>query len=139
MRHSLSPLMLNTAFRRETLNAVYLALQTSKIGDLLRLINEIPIQGLSVTMPLKQEIMAHLERTDPLSAKIGACNTLLRAADGKLYGFNTDVAGIIAPLEKRMGLSGAKVLVLGAGGAGRRGCVWLTRERCRCLHLEPHP
>ena len=70
-------------------------------------------------MPLKQEIMAHLEKTDPLSAKIGACNTVLRAQDGKLYGFNTDVAGITGPLEKRMSLRGAKILVLGAGGAAR--------------------
>jgi 3-dehydroquinate dehydratase/shikimate dehydrogenase len=110
--------MMNTAFRRETVNAVYLALQATKLNDLLKLVHEIPIQGLSVTMPLKQEIMAHLEKTDPLSAKIGACNTVLRQ-DGKLYGFNTDVAGITGPLEKRMSLRGAKILVLGAGGAAR--------------------
>lgn len=119
IKSSLSPVMMNTAFRRETVNAVYLALQATKISDLLRLVQEIPIQGLSITMPHKQEIMAHLENTDPLSAKIGACNTVLRAQDGKLYGFNTDVAGIIGPLEKRMSLRGAKVLVLGAGGAAR--------------------
>jgi 3-dehydroquinate dehydratase/shikimate dehydrogenase len=119
IRSSLSPIMMNTAFRRETVNAVYLALQASKLSDLLKLVDEIPIQGLSVTMPLKQEIMAHLEKTDPLSAKIGACNTVLRAQDGKLYGFNTDVAGITGPLEKRLALRGAKVLVLGAGGAAR--------------------
>jgi 3-dehydroquinate dehydratase/shikimate dehydrogenase len=119
IKSSLSPVMMNTAFRRETVNAVYLALQANKIADLLKLVQEIPIQGLSVTMPLKQEIMAHLEKTDPLSAKIGACNTVLRAQDGKLYGFNTDVAGIIGPLEKRMSLRGAKALVLGAGGAAR--------------------
>jgi 3-dehydroquinate dehydratase/shikimate dehydrogenase len=119
IRSSLSPLMMNTAFRRETVNAVYLALQANKLSDLLKLVHEIPIQGLSVTMPLKQEIMAHLEKTDPLSAKIGACNTVLRAQDGKLYGFNTDVAGITGPLEKRLSLRGAKVLVLGAGGAAR--------------------
>jgi 3-dehydroquinate dehydratase/shikimate dehydrogenase len=119
IRSSLSPIMMNTAFRRETVNAVYLALQTHKLSDLLKLVHEIPIQGLSVTMPLKQEIMGHLEKTDPLSAKIGACNTVLRAQDGKLYGFNTDVAGITGPLEKRMSLRGAKVLVLGAGGAAR--------------------
>jgi 3-dehydroquinate dehydratase / shikimate dehydrogenase len=119
IRSSLSPIMMNTAFRRETVNAVYLALQANKLSDLLKLVHEIPIQGLSVTMPLKQEIMAHLEKTDPLSAKIGACNTVLRAQDGKLYGFNTDVAGITGPLEKRMSLRGAKILVLGAGGAGR--------------------
>jgi 3-dehydroquinate dehydratase / shikimate dehydrogenase len=119
IRSSLSPIMMNTAFRRETVNAVYLALQAAKLSDLLKLVNEIPIQGLSITMPLKQEIMGHLEKTDPLSAKIGACNTVLRAQDGKLYGFNTDVAGITGPLEKRLSLRGAKVLVLGAGGAAR--------------------
>ena len=118
IRSSLSPIMMNTAFRRETVNAVYLALQATKLADLLKLVDEIPIQGLSVTMPLKQEIMAHLEKTDPLSAKIGACNTVLRQ-DGKLYGFNTDVAGITGPIEKRMSLRGAKALVLGAGGAAR--------------------
>jgi len=119
IRSSLSPIMMNTAFRRETVNAVYLALQATKLSDLLKLVHEIPIQGLSVTMPLKQEIMEHLEKTDPLSAKIGACNTVLRAQDGKLYGFNTDVAGITGPLEKRISLRGAKILVLGAGGAAR--------------------
>jgi 3-dehydroquinate dehydratase/shikimate dehydrogenase len=116
---SLSPLMMNTAFRRETVNAVYLALQTSKADDLFKLVREIPIQGLSVTMPLKVDVMPLLERTDPLSTKIGAVNTILRAQDGKFYGFNTDVAGIVQPLERRMPLKGAKVLVLGAGGAAR--------------------
>jgi 3-dehydroquinate dehydratase/shikimate dehydrogenase len=128
IRSSLSPIMMNTAFRRETVNAVYLALQTNKLSDLLKLVHDIPIQGISVTMPLKQEIMSHLERTDPLSARIGACNTVLRAQDGKLYGFNTDVAGITGPLEKRMPLAGARVLVLGAGGAARA-AVFGLREK----------
>ncbi|MGA7156913.1 MAG: shikimate dehydrogenase [Acidobacteriaceae bacterium] len=126
VRSSMSPLMMNTAFRRETVNAVYLGLQTSKAEDLFKLAREVPIQGLSITMPLKQDVMPMLERTDPLSAKIGAVNTILRAQDGKFYGFNTDVAGIISPLERRMSLRGAKVLVLGAGGAARAavfGCV----------------
>jgi 3-dehydroquinate dehydratase/shikimate dehydrogenase len=128
IRSSLSPIMMNTAFRRETVNAVYLALQATKVSDLLKLVQEIPIQGLSVTMPHKQEIMQYLENTDPLSAKIGACNTVLRAQDGKLYGFNTDVAGIVGPLEKRISLKGAKVLVLGAGGAARA-AVFGLRDR----------
>ncbi|QMV19260.1 shikimate dehydrogenase [Granulicella sp. 5B5] len=119
IRNSLSPLMMNTAFRRETVNAVYLALQTSKADDLFKLMREIPIQGLSVTMPLKIDVIPFLERTDPLSQKIGAVNTILRAQDGKFYGFNTDVAGILNPLERRISLKNAKVLVLGAGGAAR--------------------
>jgi 3-dehydroquinate dehydratase/shikimate dehydrogenase len=128
VRSSLSPIMMNTAFRRETVNAVYLGLLTTRLSDLLKLVHDIPIQGFSVTMPLKQEIMAHLERTDPLSARIGACNTVLRAQDGKLYGFNTDVAGITGPLEKRMPLAGARILVLGAGGAARA-AVFGLREK----------
>jgi 3-dehydroquinate dehydratase/shikimate dehydrogenase len=127
IRSSLSPVMMNTAFRRETVNAVYLALQTSKLSDLIKLVHEIPIQGVSITMPLKEDILPHLEQTDPLSAKIGAVNTI-RLLDGKLYGFNTDVAGIILPLEKRMSLRGAKVLVLGAGGAARA-AVFGLRDR----------
>jgi 3-dehydroquinate dehydratase / shikimate dehydrogenase len=126
IRTSLSPLMMNTAFRRETVNAVYLALQTSKADDLFKLMREIPIQGLSVTMPLKIDVIPFLERTDPLSQKIGAVNTILRTQDGKFYGFNTDVAGILNPLERRISLKNAKVLVLGAGGAARAavfGCI----------------
>ena len=137
IRSSLSPLMMNTAFRRETVNAVYLALQATKVDDLFKLVREVPIQGLSVTMPLKEAVLPLLERTDPLSAKIGAVNTILRAQDGKFYGFNTDVAGIVGPLERRLSLKGAKVLVLGAGGAARAavfGCrdkgaeVWILNR-----------
>jgi 3-dehydroquinate dehydratase/shikimate dehydrogenase len=143
VRSSLSPIMMNTAFRRETVNAVYLALQTAKLPDLLKLVQDIPIQGLSVTMPLKQEIMAHLERTDPLSAKIGACNTVLRVPSGenagKLFGFNTDVAGIVGPLEKRMPLRGAKVLVLGAGGAARAAVFGLRDKGAEVFILNRTP
>ena len=139
IRSSLSPIMMNTAFRRETVNAVYLALQANKLSDLLKLVHDIPIQGLSVTMPLKQEIMGHLEKTDPLSAKIGACNTVLRAQDGKLYGFNTDVAGVIGPLEKRMSLRGAKALVLGAGGAGRAAVFGLRDKGADVFILNRTP
>jgi 3-dehydroquinate dehydratase/shikimate dehydrogenase len=140
---SLSPIMMNTAFRRETVNAVYLALQTSKVDDLFKLAREIPIQGLSVTMPLKQDVMPHLERTDPLSAKIGAVNTITRLPDGKFYGFNTDVAGIVGPLERRLSLRNAKILVLGAGGAARAavfGCrdkgaeVWVLNRTAESAH-----
>jgi 3-dehydroquinate dehydratase/shikimate dehydrogenase len=119
VKHSLSPLMQNIAFRRETVNAVFLPLQTTKITDLLTLVREVPLHGLAVTMPFKGEIMKHLEKTDALSEKIGACNTVVRSQEGKLYGFNTDVAAIVYPLQRRLQLKGARALVLGAGGAAR--------------------
>jgi 3-dehydroquinate dehydratase / shikimate dehydrogenase len=128
VRHSLSPLMHNMAFRRETVNGVFLPLQTTRLNDLLTLAREVPLHGLAITMPFKTDILDHLEKTDALSEKIGACNTVVRAQDGKLYGFNTDVAAVIRPLERRLPLRGAKILVLGAGGAGRAAVFGLVEK-----------
>jgi len=117
--HSLSPVMMNAAFRRETVNAVYLGLHAKSLKDLLACANDIPIRGMSITMPYKEEIVEALSNSDPLTRQIGACNTVVRSQDGKLYGFNTDVAGIVGPLEQRMTTAGKRVLVVGAGGAAR--------------------
>jgi len=51
--HSMSPIMMNTAFRRETVNAVYLALHAKTLKDLLACVNDIPLRGLSITLPYK--------------------------------------------------------------------------------------
>jgi 3-dehydroquinate dehydratase/shikimate dehydrogenase len=126
--HSLSPVMMNAAFRRETVNAVYLALHARSLKDLMACVQDIPIRGLSITMPYKQEILSLLENSDPLTRQIGACNTLVRAADGKLYGFNTDVAGVIVPLEQRMSLASIRVLIVGAGGVARAAAFGLKAK-----------
>src|SRR5277367_1907246 len=126
--HSLSPAIMNAAFRRENVNAVYLALHAKTLKDLLTCVREIPIHGISVTMPYKEAILPHLDNTDSHTTKIGACNTVVRAQDGKLYGFNTDAAGVVRPLEQRITIEGAKILVLGAGGAARA-AVFGLKER----------
>jgi 3-dehydroquinate dehydratase/shikimate dehydrogenase len=128
IEHSLSPVIMNTALRRENVNGVYVALHAKNIEDLIHCAREIPVHGLSITMPYKQAILEHLDNTDAHTAKIGACNTVVRAQDGKLYGFNTDIAGVVRPLEQRISLTGAKVLVLGAGGAARA-AVFGLKER----------
>ena len=104
------------------------------MNDLLTLIREVPLAGLSVTMPFKQDILKHLQKTDPLSERIGACNTVVRSQEGKLYGFNTDVAAIVRPLEKRLALKGAKILVIGAGGAARA-AVFGLQEKGAEIHI----
>jgi 3-dehydroquinate dehydratase/shikimate dehydrogenase len=120
---------MNAAFRRENVNAVYLALHAKTLKDLLTCVREIPIHGISVTMPYKEAILPHLDNTDAHTTKIGACNTVVRAQDGKLYGFNTDAAGIVRPLERRLNtLEGARILVIGAGGAARA-AVFGLKER----------
>lgn len=126
--HSLSPLMHITAFRRENVNAVMLPLKVRALDDLLTVVRNLPLDGVAVTMPLKQEVLPHLANMDALTARIGACNTLRTGADGKLYGFNTDVAGVVRPLEKRMRLKGARILVLGAGGAARAAVFGLVEQ-----------
>jgi 3-dehydroquinate dehydratase/shikimate dehydrogenase len=126
--HSLSPLMHNTAFRRESVNAVLLPLKTRALDDLLALMRDLPLAGAAVTMPLKKEVLPHLANMDSFTARTGACNTLRTGADGKLYGFNTDVAGIVRPLEKRLRLKGARIAVLGAGGAARSAVFGLVDQ-----------
>src|SRR6267378_4105486 len=127
--HSFSPIIMNTALRRENVNGVYLALHAKTLKDLLACVREIPIHGASITMPYKEGILKYLDNTDSHTAKIGACNTVVRAQDGKLYGFNTDTSGIVRPLERRLStLQDAKILVLGAGGAARA-AVFGLKER----------
>lgn len=131
--HSLSPLLHNAAFRREVVNAVLLPLKTKSVQDLLTLALELPLAGCAITMPLKTEVLPHLANMDPLTSRIGACNTLRMGADGKLYGFNTDVAGVIRPLERRLRLNGARVAVLGAGGAARAAVFGLVEQGAEVL------
>ncbi|HEY2469786.1 MAG TPA: shikimate dehydrogenase [Terracidiphilus sp.] len=131
--HSLSPLLHNAAFRREIVNAVLLPLKTKSVQDLLTLALELPLAGCAITMPLKTEVLPHLANMDPLTSRIGACNTLRMGADGKLYGFNTDVAGVVRPLERRLRLKGARVVVLGAGGAARAAVFGLVEQGAEVL------
>jgi len=128
IEHSLSPVIMNTALRRENVNGVYLPLHAKTLKELIHCVREIPLHGLSITMPYKQAMLPYLDNTDAHTAKIGACNTVVRGQDGKLYGFNTDVAGVVRPLEQRLSIENAKVLVLGAGGAARA-AVFGLKER----------
>ncbi|MGA2251598.1 shikimate dehydrogenase [Terracidiphilus sp.] len=117
--HSLSPLMHNTAFQREKVNAVLLPLKAKTAADLVALMIELPMSGAAVTMPLKLEVLPHLDHIDPIARRIGAVNTLRISADVKLSGYNTDVHGVVNPLAQRIQLKGARIAVLGAGGAAR--------------------
>lgn len=135
--HSLSPAIMNAAFRRENVNAVYLALHAKTLKDLLTIVKQIPIHGLSITMPYKEAILPYLDNTDTHTTKIGACNTVVRAQDGKLYGFNTDTSGVVRPLERRLStLQEAKILVLGAGGAARAAVFGLAERGAEVFILN---
>src|SRR5205823_1356719 len=59
--------------------------------------------------------------------------------DGKLYGFNTDTAGVVRPLEQRIALQGARILVLGAGGAARAAVFGLKERGAEVFILNRTP
>lgn len=134
LAHSLSPTMHNAAYRRLGLNALYLPLPSRRPAEVLDFADEIPLSGLSVTHPHKSAFLNRLERIDPLGEAIGAINTVVRS-QGKFYGYNTDVAGVVEPLAQALPLRGAKILVLGAGGAARAAVFGL---RSRGAHVYIH-
>ena len=78
-------------------------------------------RGCNITMPHKQAALAHLDQIDPLAARIGAVNTVVRGADGRLTGFNTDVGGFLEPLQPLLAQTQLYRMarILGAGGAAR--------------------
>jgi len=124
---SLSPAMQNAAFQAKHVNAVYLPCETDRLRDFLEFSRQLGFLGFSVTMPFKRGIIRHLDWLDPLAARIGACNTV-SVRRGKWMGWNTDAAAVVEVLTKRLRLPGSRVLVLGAGGAGRAASYALRAE-----------
>ena len=78
-------------------------------------------RGCNVTMPHKQAVLPLLDHVSPLAARIGAVNTIVRAADGTLTGHNTDAPGFLEPLRPLLAQSHLLRMarVLGTGGAAR--------------------
>ncbi|MEY4952137.1 MAG: shikimate dehydrogenase [Pseudomonadota bacterium] len=78
-------------------------------------------RGCNVTMPHKQAVMPLLDAIDSEAAAIGAVNTVVREADGRLVGYNTDAAGFLEPLRADLAQTHLYRMarILGAGGAAR--------------------
>ena len=76
-------------------------------------------KAINVTIPYKQKVILYLDEISPQAKSIGAVNTIVNR-NGKLYGTNTDYAGMKALIEKTgLDLNGKKVLILGTGGTSR--------------------
>jgi 3-dehydroquinate dehydratase/shikimate dehydrogenase len=125
--HSLSPRLHNAAFRALAIDACYLPFEARTVAEFLPLIRDLRIAGLSVTLPHKEAIVPHLDRLDDTARAIGAVNTVVKTWD-RLEGHNTDVEAAIAPLRPLLPLRGARVAILGAGGAARAIAWGLKRE-----------
>ena len=118
--HSKSPLIHNRAFHARRVDAVYLPFRVApaQLGDWMKFATELPVAGFSITIPHKQKIIRYLDVVEPLAKRIGAVNTVWKKG-GKWRGANTDVDGILKPLEKQIRLAHANVLLAGYGGAAR--------------------
>lgn len=116
--HSLSPAMHNAAFAALGINAVYVPFPVQELAAAVQGIRGLGLRGVSVTIPFKEEIIPLLDEVDRKAQAIGAVNTVVNR-EGRLYGSNTDWEGALLALERHTDLSGRRVLVLGAGGAGR--------------------
>ena len=104
-------------------------LEPDELGKFLSQEN---IGGLNVTIPYKRDVMAFCDVIDEGAQSIGSVNTLVRKADGKLYGYNTDIHGFLY-MARRSGVSfdGKKVVVLGSGGASLTVQAAARREGAR--------
>jgi shikimate dehydrogenase len=74
--------------------------------------------GLNVTIPYKKDVIPFCDELSSVARRIGSVNTLVKNAEGYIYGDNTDYAGFEYMLQKSgIQVTGKKVLVLGSGGA----------------------
>jgi shikimate dehydrogenase len=127
--HSRSPAMHDAAFAALGLDAVYVpfAVPPDKLARAIEAVATLDVAGVNVTLPHKSAIMPLLAQVEPVAQAIGAVNTVVR--DGaRLIGTNTDAEGLARALrEAGVELSGARVVVLGAGGAARASVVGLAQ------------
>lgn len=96
-------------------------------------------RAINVTIPYKQTVIPYLHFVSEQAKKIGAVNTIVNR-DGKLYGYNTDFAGMEA-LFRHMGVSpaGKKVLILGTGGTSKTAhAVAESLGAAEILHVSRH-
>lgn len=74
--------------------------------------------GINVTIPYKRTVIPYLDEISDVAKRAGSVNTIVRRSDNSLYGDNTDVYGFMVMVRHAdIDVAGAKVLILGSGGA----------------------
>lgn len=128
--HSLSPRIQNAALEAEGLDGIYVAMRCG-VSELSGLVRGIALAGGggNVTVPHKAAAARAVDEPTDLVRRTGACNTFW-SRGGKVHGDNTDVAGFRGAARSLLGAapSGARVLLLGAGGAARAALLALVAD-----------
>ena len=116
LKHSYSPLL------HEMIGRYEYRLRELEPEDLTYFFQKRDFRGLNVTIPYKQAVIPLLDHVDESAALIGAVNTIVNR-DGILWGYNTDLDGLLALLRSfDVDFRGRKVLILGTGGTCRTAC-----------------
>jgi len=138
IRHSRSPIMIGRAFREMGINAAYAAfrVEPQDLSAAMQGIRALGLGGANVTIPHKIEVMRYLDEIDEGARVAGAVNTIVNKG-GRLIGYNTDGIGYVRSLKNETGasLAGARVLMLGAGGAARGVAYALAREGVERIYI----
>ena len=133
--HSKSPQMHESAARALGIELQYERFEVAP-GDLaesIRRKHEAAIDGYNLTVPHKEAVMTLLDEVTPAAEVIGAVNTVVRS-DGRYVGHNTDAPGLVRSLEEAgVQVGGARVVVLGAGGAARAAVVGLSNAGAEAI------
>jgi len=136
VKHSLSPLLMNSAFAKNDIDAVYVALTVKEPDARLAMdmVRTFGLGGVNVTMPLKQAIIPWLDHLSPAAELVGAANCVINR-DGVLTGHNTDCTGFRLSLANCFPQAPATAFLLGAGGAARAIASELVRWSCDTLYI----
>ena len=118
--HSFSKKYFTEKFAREgRIDSQFELYEFPQVTDFPAIIEqEKALEGLSVTIPYKEQIIPYLDALDPACERIGAVNCI-RIRDGKKVGFNTDYLGFKQSLQAWLGDAIPSALVLGTGGASK--------------------
>jgi len=118
IEHSLSPKLHNYWIKENNLQAIYAKLEANE-HDLLELcsnLKEGKLDGINVTVPFKNKIIAHLDILSGDALRTQSVNTI-SVKDGNLIGHNTDIDGFELSVKKtNYDLKGKTAIILGAGG-----------------------
>ena len=121
LRRRHSQVMHDAAFAAAGIDARYVLreLEPDAVEDAVRAARGPEWLGLGVTAPYKRVVAGLCDEVEAEAETIGAVNNVVREADGRLVGFNSDAPGFVAGVEIAMGrpLDGIEVVVAGAGGA----------------------
>jgi 3-dehydroquinate dehydratase/shikimate dehydrogenase len=136
-----SPLFFNQIFTKEKLDAVYVPFPAESLNPFMELADFLNIEGASITVPYKEEIIPYLSSRSNEVKSVGACNTIVRTSAG-WAGYNTDTRGFSDSLLNfidQPNLRGKKIAIIGAGGAARAVAAEVFRLKGKALILNRTP